>query len=266
MNNKRLAGGALESADRIGLIGELNGNTHAALSVSREMNVRGISWLLQAGDFGFLNQRLELSSLRWLAETLCERKQTLLFVDGNHENFDELNQIPVSGDGVRWITPEIGHLPRGFRTPLAAGRVLAALGGANSLDAWRGCWEGESITEEDLSALGDEKADVLIGHDAPLHLPSLDKFLADTKYRWPTSGREYAASGRRVFHEGFMKVRPLLYVGAQYHRFVDQTVRYAGEGPVFETRVILLDDASVQGSRSQAILHIDSLEIEHFIV
>ena len=253
---------SLCDVQRIGLIGDLNGDTHAAIRISRQMKKRGVTCLVQVGNFGFLNSRLELANLRWLSEVLEGSDQTIVFVDGNHENFDELIQFPVQRDGVRWVTPQIGHLPRGFRARVGANRTLAALGGANSVDAWRGYWEGESITDRDLERLGPDQADILIGHDAPLSVPSLDRFLYATKYRWPSSGREYAESGRRMFHRGFLAVRPRLYIGGHHHYFIDERVTYASNNQAFESRIVLLEDSSSFNSKNLAILDTDSFDIE----
>jgi Calcineurin-like phosphoesterase len=248
----------------VGLLGDLHGDTHFTISVANEMRRRKVTVLLQMGDFGFLNMRLELSNLLWLDSVLSTNDQLLYFVDGNHDNFPELYRYPVDPNGVRWVTGNIGHLHRGYRTTLAGGLRLAALGGANSVDAWRGHWEGESITVDNLAKLGSEPADLMIGHDAPLNVSSLDQFLSATDYRWPASGREYSASGRAMFHRGFMQVRPRLYIGGHYHHFVDQLVTFCtGEG-TFNSRVVLLDAGGPRQDVSQAILDTSTLDVEFF--
>jgi hypothetical protein len=69
-----------------------------------------------------------------MSKRLHAKGQTLYFVDGNHEDFTALYKFPISADGLRWVRPNIVHLPRGYRTTLVSGRTLAALGGANSVD------------------------------------------------------------------------------------------------------------------------------------
>ena len=150
------------------------------------MEVRGISTVVVLGDFGFVWPRENTGNiLNKLSKRLGDRGQTLYFVDGNHEGFGRLLKFPIGRDGLRWIRPNLAHIPRGFRTRLVAGRTLAALGGANSIDfahrleghSW---WAEEAITDADLTALGDDPADVLIGHDAPTSLPALDRWLSET--------------------------------------------------------------------------------------
>ena len=78
-----------------------------------------------------------------------------------------------------------------------------------------------------MAALGHEKADVLIGHDAPLGLPSLDAWLAATDHGWPPAGLKYSAEGRALFHRGFLQVQPRLYLGGHYHRHIDELITYS---------------------------------------
>ncbi len=61
---------------------------------------------------------------------------TVLFVDGNHENFDALNEYPVEqwhGGKVHKIRPHVIHLMRGQAFELQ-GRTFFTMGGAQSHD------------------------------------------------------------------------------------------------------------------------------------
>ena len=193
----------------------------------------------------------------------------LYWVDGNHEDFHTLySRFALSEDGLRRLRSNIIHLPRGYRTTLASGQSLAVLGGANSVDKDRRSernqwWPQESITDDDLQALGPGHADILVGHDAPLPLPDLDTALAETDRFWPPEMLAYATAGRRKFQQGFLQVRPKLYLGGHYYSFVDQTVEYAAGDETFETRAVLLD---MNGSQtlSQGILDVYNLELEVF--
>ena len=66
------------------------------------------------GDFGGVwdDSPREAYWLDWLEE----KPFTTLFVDGNHENFDRLGELPVhqwQGGKVRYIRPHVLHLMRG---------------------------------------------------------------------------------------------------------------------------------------------------------
>jgi hypothetical protein len=192
----------------------------------------------------------------------------LYFVDGNHEDHLRLSRYPISADGLRWLRPNIAHIPRGFRTALQSGLRFAALGGANSVDvghrlAGSSWWTEESITEADLAALGEGHADVMVGHDAPLGVPALDRRLVATDHWWPEAGVAYSAAGRQMFHRGFLQVRPRLYLGGHYHYHVDETVDFDTGGDPFSCRVVILDMNQGNGW-SQAILDVATLDLHYF--
>jgi hypothetical protein len=201
-----------------------------------------------------------------LTAQLTHRSQQLYWLDGNHEDFARLYAVPVELDGLRHLAPRITHLPRGYRTKLNGNRSLAVLGGAASIDRFRrsrtSWWRQELITDEDLAALGTERADIMIGHDAPVPLPALDACLERTKGNWPHEMLDYAAAGRARFHIGFARVRPLLYLGGHYHRAVDETFTFAGTSGEFTTRAVLVDRIAEQRAATVAILNTKTLELE----
>jgi predicted phosphodiesterase len=260
----------LAKAMKLGLLGDLHGDLEHLLIVARTMWARGVDVIIQTGDFGFTwgsdNYRRDLDKI---SRRLRSRGQTLYWVDGNHEDFDVLyNKFPVDPDGLRRLRPNIIHMPRGYRTVLSSGRILAVLGGANSIDRslrTEGVdyWPDESITESDLAALGTEHADILIGHEAPLNVPDLDRELAATSGTWRPSEEEYAADGRRMFHRAFMAVRPRLVVSGHYHRHVDQDLSFGEGEDAFRCRVVILDKNEPK-ALSQAILDVASLHLEYF--
>jgi hypothetical protein len=102
---------------------------------------------------------------------------------------------------------------------------------------------------------------VLLGHDAPLDVPDLDRALASESAGWPPDAVAYAEQGRRVFHCGFMAVRPELYVGAHYHRHVDQTLTYVDGAGAFRCRVVTLDQNKSK-TISLAVLDTWTLQLE----
>ena len=222
------------------------------------------------GDFGFIWPRENTGNiLSKLSRRLADRGQSLFFVDGNYEDFGRLLKFPIGADGLRWIRPNLAHIPRGYRTRLVSGRTLATLGGANSVEAvlrqegysW---WAEEAITDADLAALGDDPVDILIGHDAPMNLPTLDRQLVETDELRPEASREYAAAGCAVFHRGFLQVQPKLYFGWHYHRFIDETVAYGTGETRFVSRVVILDKNGSRHAISQAILDVVTLELSFF--
>ncbi|MDE6690388.1 MAG: metallophosphoesterase [Clostridia bacterium] len=111
-------------------------------------------YIIIAGDFGGV----------WYEDILKEDLKrfsdlpvTVLFVDGNHENFDMLNAYPVEtwkGGKIHRIKPDIIHLMRGQVFEIS-GKTIFTFGGATSIDkeyrkegqSW---WPQELPTYEEL--------------------------------------------------------------------------------------------------------------------
>ena len=86
------------------------------------------------GDFGgvWADTPAEAYWLNWLEE----KPFTTLFVDGNHENFDRLNALPVCewhGGKVHCVRPHVIHLMRGQLFEIG-GLTFFTMGGARSHD------------------------------------------------------------------------------------------------------------------------------------
>lgn len=119
-------------------------------------------YLIIAGDFGGV----------WCEKTLKEDLApyealpfTVLFVDGNHENFDLLERFPVEpwmGGKVHRVSQKIFHLMRG-QVFTIEGKTFFTFGGATSIDkAWRkegvSWWPQEVPSDADIC-----KANVNLG-------------------------------------------------------------------------------------------------------
>lgn len=78
-----------------------------------QKNMTKDDYVIICGDFGlFEKSKAQEYWLNWLEE----RSFTILFVDGNHENFDLLNEYKITkwnGGKVQIIRPNIIHLMRG---------------------------------------------------------------------------------------------------------------------------------------------------------
>ena len=135
-------------------------------------------YLIVCGDFGFLfygnvTEQLNLT-------TLNQMPGTLLFVDGNHENFPLINSYPVkewNGGKVHVIDSSIFHLIRGQIFNIN-GNSIFTMGGGVSIDkAYRipgfTWWSEEMPSDEELqTGLNklkevDWKVDYIFTHTAP---------------------------------------------------------------------------------------------------
>ena len=101
-------------------------------------------YLIVCGDFGGVwDVGWESKSEKWWLDWFEERNYTLLFVDGNHENFDRLNGYPVKewcGGKVHEIRPHVLHLMRGQVFEID-GKKIFTFGGASSHDISGGILE-----------------------------------------------------------------------------------------------------------------------------
>jgi hypothetical protein len=133
------------------------------------------------GHFGlpWYRDKEEECCLDWLEAKPFE----ILFVDGNHENFDLLYKLPVEeryGGKVRKLRKNIFHLMRGEVYEIE-GKVFFAFGGATSFDKYMreehvDWWEEEIFSEaEKLNAIRNlermrNKVDCVITHTVPRRL------------------------------------------------------------------------------------------------
>lgn len=164
---------------RLLLAGDWHGNAvwaGKALSLAAR---RGVSTVLQLGDFGFTVDGEGVLDV--LSVTAAAFDLTLLVVDGNHEEFPFLERFPVltagPAAGLRPVRPRLWHLPRGtrwtWRGPDGLAHRWLAVGGAVSVDrqlrtegyTW---WPGEELTPAEAERIAAEgTADVVVCHDRP---------------------------------------------------------------------------------------------------
>ncbi len=115
------------------ITGDTHGDYDDFLFRMRQTNISRGDTVIVCGDFGFVwNTPYERNVLGWLAN----EPYTILFIDGNHEDFDLLATYPVikwRGGNVHRIAPNIFHLMRGQRFTIE-GKTFFTFGGAYSID------------------------------------------------------------------------------------------------------------------------------------
>lgn len=162
--------------DRVLLAGDWHGSLAQAKAVVRRAHEEMIRVVLQLGDFGIWPR--DSAFLNGLNELLEELDMLVFFVDGNHEDFDQLYEYPLQEDGTRLVRSRIFHLPRGLRWEWYGVR-FAALGGAHSVDrdmrtegqSW---WPQEWVNDEELELFrAGGPADVVLMHDSPWGAPNV---------------------------------------------------------------------------------------------
>ena len=135
--------------------------------------------VIVCGDFGYVwysDTDAKDWEKRKLDKLIKKLGCTLLFAEGNHENFDRLEKYRVSkkyGGKVQKITENCYHLMRGERYDINGFKFLC-IGGAESHDAQyrvygESIWLQESITKEQIEKTISNCKDIdfIISHCAP---------------------------------------------------------------------------------------------------
>lgn len=134
--------------------------------------------LIIAGDFGFIFY--DNDDEQRILDKISERPYTVLWVDGNHENFNALYKYPMeeyNGGKVHRIRNNIYHLCRGQVFNIC-GKKFFTMGGGFSLDymyrieniSW---WRDEMPDDEEYKEanknleLNGNKVDYIVSHTAP---------------------------------------------------------------------------------------------------
>ncbi len=162
----------------------VTGDTHGIIGLEKirfackTHKLSNRDYVIIAGDFGCIWDEKSLNfNLIQLSLVPCN----ILFVDGNHENYDLLNSFPLkkwNGGYVHHITKNVIHLTRGQIFNIE-GKKLLSLGGAESSDkhlrirnlSW---WEQESITQQNIQEAFsnlknyDYTIDYVISHTCPV--------------------------------------------------------------------------------------------------
>lgn len=216
---------------RLLFVGDLHGDLTAACQAVDAAVEHDADVLLQAGDFGiWTHTTLGVQYLEELQRYLDKHGQVLYFVDGNHENFDHLYDIPLTPSGLRIVRDNIIHIPRGKVLEWNGVKVMG-FGGANSIDGPNGAqwwgqargmyndrngdqidlgnwWWQEDITQEQVDSIDEAPVDILLTHECPegVYIPGVDK-----SYH---AGRRQ----RYLMGEVVKKTTPKLLVHGHYHR------------------------------------------------
>lgn len=96
----------------------------------------------------------------------------LYFIDGNHENFNLLNNLPVDENNMGIVSDKIHYLRRGCVYEINGKRILSC-GGADSVDWYRrteglSWWKEETISQADIDRVPAGHYDYVFTHCCPL--------------------------------------------------------------------------------------------------
>lgn len=154
----------------------ITGDTHGDIEVFNERRLSQLKkgdTLIITGDFGFIwdNSKEEIKNLKKLAK----KKYDILFVEGTHENFEQLNEfeeVKFHEGTARKIADNIYCLNRG-ELYLIEDHTIFALGGGLSPEADETEASPSLPTDEELeyAVVNIEeqrhRVDIIITHEAP---------------------------------------------------------------------------------------------------
>jgi hypothetical protein len=195
--------------------------------------------ICQLGDFGYWPHQHDGARFLEASERLSSQRDiVIVFIDGNHENFDHLRRLKRSPDGFAPVSDHLFYAPRGLRWTWRD-VVFLAVGGGSSVDKeWRlqlerarrkphqrqrwFWWPEEVLTDDDVvSATSGGRVDVLLCHDCPEGVDLQD--LLDPAYRSHPETLENrhrlrqvveATLPRAIFHGHYHVAHARPYVGA----------------------------------------------------
>ena len=123
----------------------LTGDVHADLDIHKLSSrnwpdgnkLSHDDYLIILGDFGLVwNVGDESKEEAYWLDWLEDKPWTTLWIDGNHENFDRIYEMPVEtwhGGYVQFVRPHVIHLMRGEIYDIC-GVSFLSFGGATSID------------------------------------------------------------------------------------------------------------------------------------
>ena len=166
------------------------GDTHADHDIDKvfQPEYKEDDYIIICGDFGVIwsdlegkyRQELAIEREHDLCIKLLRLPCTILFVDGNHENFNRINALKqvkmFGGIAGEYVENRIYHLRRGEIYNIANKNILT-MGGALSIDkeyrepniSW---WAREAIAEYDIQNAfknidKTDKIDIVVTHTCP---------------------------------------------------------------------------------------------------
>lgn len=227
------------------IAGDLHGDLQWARRLIRSARAAGARTICVVGDLGVLfpgrgKGRYEAKLDRYLSQFGME----LVFIDGNHDNHNDLRALEVEADGLARVRENIKYLPRGGRITLH-GLHIGGLGGAFSVDYewrtpgvdwWPDIEEVEAMDVEKLAAEG--ALDILLTHDVPAAVQLTGDF------KLPNETIARAQGSRDLLQRAVDTIRPANVFCGHWHRRVVAAVTHA-DG--FQSRVDVLD---MNGSQS----------------
>lgn len=166
------------------LKGDIHGNLFEIIDFINRFNLGKNDNIIILGDCGIawrkdkkdLDQNIKL----W---NECGNRVKLYFIDGNHENFNILNSLPIENNMGK-IADNIYHLRRGQVYEFENKKILVC-GGADSIDKYRRIenftwWKEEAISQETIDDIPAGHYDYVLTHCCPRSVFEKNKIYLST--------------------------------------------------------------------------------------
>ena len=153
------------------LKGDIHGNLFEIIDFINRFNLGKNDNIIILGDCGIAWRK----DKKDLAQNIklwneCGNEVKLYFIDGNHENFNILNSLPIENNMGK-IADNIYHLRRGQVYEFENKKILVC-GGADSIDKYRRIenftwWKEEAISQETIDDIPAGHYDYVLTHCCP---------------------------------------------------------------------------------------------------
>ena len=153
------------------LKGDIHGNLFEVIDFINRFNLGKNDNIIILGDCGIAWRK----DKKDLAQNIklwneCGNGVKLYFIDGNHENFNILNSLPIENNMGK-IADNIYHLRRGQVDEFENKKILVC-GGADSIDKYRRIenftwWKEEAISQETINDIPAGHYDYVLTHCCP---------------------------------------------------------------------------------------------------
>lgn len=182
---------------KIAVVGDLHGNTRAAVRLAKVISRHKINKIVQVGDFGLWDHFDDgITFLDTLNEELRRTGAKVYAIGGNHENWLRWNWYvennPTDKYGFTMLRTHIMIAPKTFHWSWE-GKQFAAAGGAVSIDKEYRLhrekesglgpnnlfWWDEQLLDTDVMAFPERKVDYLFTHDCSNATPFRNRIKPD---------------------------------------------------------------------------------------
>ena len=241
---------------KILLAGDTHGDLGHVNSLFFHAQRTGCERIIQLGDFGYgwkfrdIKGGIRVDEFSWKTSKMAQRYGIdIEWIDGNHENFERLYEIPVGEDGRREILPGVYHLPRGYRFEIE-GVTFLCCGGAISVDYRRrspyiSWWPQEAITEADIDACEGPAVRVLLTHDMPVDSEVFDHHVSR---QWPEDAVRRSVNNRLALATIADSAQPDIWFHGHIHHSYTQEARLRGGGKPYLIRGLDMNGTSMAES------------------